>query len=229
MCGRYTLTDAKKALLELIDPGLVPPLEPPRYNIAPSQNALAVVRHEGGVEALTLRWGFIPSWAKDAQIGNQLINARAETVHEKPSFRRAFKTQRCLVPADGFYEWKREGKRRTPMYIRLKEGRPFAFAGLWNRWRSSEDKEIRTFAIITTGPNTLIKLIHHRMPVILKQEWIKSWLDPSLQDEGVLREMLTPRAAGEMEAYPVSTLVNSPENDRPECVKIVSQKGGQYV
>ncbi|MCA9420456.1 MAG: SOS response-associated peptidase, partial [Nitrospira sp.] len=159
-------------------------------------------------------------WAKDPSIGNKLINARGETVADKPSFRQAFKQQRCLVLADGFYEWKREGKTKQPYYIRLKDGRPFAFAGLWERWEKQEPA-LKTCALITTGPNTLMEPIHNRMPVILPESAYGSWLDLSLQNPIYLTGLLQPYAAEGMEAYPVSSVVNNPQNDLPQCIHLL--------
>lgn len=165
-----------------------------------------------------MKWGLVPSWAKDPSIGNKLINARGETVAEKPAFRKAFKLQRCLVLADGFYEWKREGNIKRPYYIRFKDHRRFAFAGLWERWEKHEVDPLETCTLITTGPNAVMETIHHRMPVILASKHYVEWLDPSLQAIGRVNEMLRPFPPEEMEAYPVSQLVNNPRNDRPECV-----------
>lgn len=223
MCGRYALIDAKRALNELV--GLEGPFVPvsPHYNIAPTQNVLAIVQ-EDKVKTPLLRWGFVPVWAKDPSIGSRMINARAETLHEKPSFKGAFKNRRCLIPADGFYEWKREGKRSAPHFIRMKKGRSFAFAGLWEVWKDKTGNELRSCTIITTGPNDLMRPIHDRMPVILKKKDFGAWLDPGHQDIPALCNLLVPYPAQEMEAYPVSFAVNSPQNDGPECVKILAEK-----
>ncbi len=218
MCGRYSqASDIERLLARFL---LAPPGFPlaARYNIAPTQEAPVVV-FEAARELVLCRWGLIPSWAKDAAIGARMINARAETILEKPSFKRPFQRTRCLVLADGFYEWKKEGdgKKKTPMRIRLRSREPFAFAGLWDSWRSPEGKVIRSFTIITTEANEALRPIHDRMPVILKPEEESAWLDPRsnpLQMAG----LLGPYPAQEMEAYEVSTLVNSPRNDAPECI-----------
>jgi putative SOS response-associated peptidase YedK len=217
MCGRFALTldpaDLQDAFPEFTFPGgLIP-----RYNIAPSQPILALP-NDGTHTAGFFVWGLIPSWAKDPSIGGRLINARAETLAEKPAFRAAYKYHRCLIFADGFYEWQaRPGaKTKLPHFIRLKSGMPFAFAGLWECWGSADGSEVRTAAIITAEPNTLVAPIHNRMPVILPRDAYAQWLDPAPQTPERLQSLLVPFPAGEMEARPVSALVNSPANDRPE-------------
>ncbi|MCB1056336.1 MAG: SOS response-associated peptidase, partial [Acidobacteria bacterium] len=166
-----------------------------------------------------MRWGLIPHWAKDPSIGNRLINARAETAAEKPAFRSSFSKRRCLVPADGFYEWQKTGGRKQPFYLQLKEHRPFAFAGLWARWKASEDETVQSFTLLTTTPNEVAAKVHDRMPVILPPESYDRWLDPELHDREALEALLLPYPAEAMEAYPVSTLVNSPQNDDPRCIE----------
>ena len=219
MCGRFTHKENLQRLAEQLGLKVLPPLRP-RYNIAPSQ-LVACVRTNLETrqrECTELKWGLVPSWAKDPGIGNQLINARAETVAEKPSFRKAFKQQRCLILADGFYEWKREGKAKQPYYIRFKDNRPFAFAGLWERCEK-QDPTLETCALITTGPNALMEPIYTRMPVILAAKDYDDWLDPSQHTVERLNALLRPFPAEEMEAYPVSPIVNNPKNDQPECVR----------
>lgn len=191
----------------------------PRYNIAPSQNA-PVILNENEKSIQLLRWGLIPSWAKDPKIAYQLYNARAETIAEKPSFRNAFKKRRCLIPADGFYEWRMEsdGKTKTPMRVRLKSKEPFTFAGLWETWKDPQEKESRTFTIITTEPNEVLQPIHNRMPVIMKPEDEEAWLDPQA-DLKHLTKILMPYSSNAMEAYAVSKLVNSPKHDSPDCIE----------
>ena len=220
MCGRYTQKEKIDNLLKILQVARMPQLKP-RYNIAPSQ-MVACVRNapeNGHREFVMLKWGLIPSWAKEASIGNKLINARGETVAEKPSFRRSFKFHRCLVLADGFYEWKREGKGKQPYYIRFKDQRLFAFAGLWERWEKI-DPAIESCTIITTGPNIIMEPIYHRMPVILNPQDYDRWLNPSIHDPSLLTPLLAPFSSDKMEAYPVSTIVNNPQNDRLECVEI---------
>ncbi|MEW6300339.1 MAG: SOS response-associated peptidase [Thermodesulfobacteriota bacterium] len=217
MCGRFTLTTDLERLEERFGFRAAALAYAPRYNIAPSQPVLAVIAAEER-RAGFLRWGLIPSWAKDASMGDRLINARAETVAEKPSFRRALQKRRCLVLADGFYEWKKEGKRKTPMYITLKGREPFGFAGLWETWRAPSGENIHSCTIITTAPNRLLETIHNRMPVILPREQETLWLDRTVEDPAVLTAVLAPYPAEEMEAYAVSPVVNSPANDSPACI-----------
>ena len=219
MCGRFTRKENMQHLAELLGLKALPPL-PPRYNIAPSQ-WVACVRTNPETrqrECKELQWGLVPSWAKDASIGNKLINARGETVAEKPAFRNALKHQRCLVLADGFYEWKREGNTKQPYYIRFKDHRLFAFAGLWERWEQNGTDPLESCALITTGPNTMLEPIHTRMPVILASQHYDEWLDPSLHTVERFKSLLRPFPSEEMEAYPVRPIVNNPRNDQPECV-----------
>lgn len=219
MCGRFTLFVDPKDLMEMF-PGFDVPAEwVPHYNVAPTQ-PVAVIANNGQSKIEFFRWGLIPFWAKDPKIGNRMINARAETLAEKPSFRTAYRRRRCLVLADGFYEWRKEPGRttKTPMYIRLTSGEPFAFAGLWEAWRAPDDQTILSCTIITTTPNELVKEIHNRMPVILDPEAYDLWLDPAERQTDELDEWLRPYPAEQMLAYPVSTFVNSPANDTPECV-----------
>jgi len=219
MCGRFTLTVDPGQLQEAFPWAEIPEGIPLRYNIAPSQPA-AVLPNDGLNRVDFYNWGLIPFWAKDPKIGNRLINARAETLAEKPSFRGSFKYKRCIVLADGFYEWRKEPgtKTKTPMYLRMKNKKPFAFAGLWDTWHSSDGSEIRTFTIITTEPNILVEEIHNRMPVILPKIAYSDWLQEGENDLSLLKSFLHPYPAEEMEAYPVSRYVNSPQNDSPECI-----------
>ena len=218
MCGRFVYA-AQCDENQLAFPQVVFPNEIPlRYNIAPGQDITAIA-NTAEPRADAFKWGLIPSWAKDHKIGNRLINARGETLAEKPSFRTAFKRRRCLIPATGFYEWQRnpDGKTKTPMYIALKSGAPFAFAGLWESWHSPEGQHIQSCTIITTEPNDLMAPIHNRMPVILPANAYDLWLDPAERTD--LQALLLPYSAQEMTAHPVSTLVNSPINDTPDCLK----------
>lgn len=217
MCGRFTLTTNLGAIAKSF--GVAGFLEEvsPRYNIAPTQPVI-VVNDDGTRHLMEMRWGLIPAWAKDPTIGNRMINARAETVATKPAFRVSLRKRRCLVPADGFYEWQPAGRRKQPVYITLKSREPFSFAGLWETWTSPDGEEIKTCTIITTEANDVLKPIHDRMPVILTKEAESVWLDPAIQDPAKLLPLLTPYPTDEMVAHPVSTWVNNPEHDGPECL-----------
>jgi putative SOS response-associated peptidase YedK len=221
MCGRYTDTRRDKSLLVRLGVSASEQLSfTARYNIAPTQDAWIVAqREDGSVELKQARWGLIPFWAKDEKIGNSLINARCETLATKPAFRQAYRKRRCLMLADGFYEWQKTGGGKQPTYIRLLEGRSFAFGGLWEKWRQGE-RLVESFCIITVEPNALCAPIHDRMPLILGEEDFAKWLDPSTgADE--LSALLKPYAASEMECFPVSKLVNSPVNESAACVERV--------
>ena len=217
MCGRYSLKTPADTLAEHFRLATAPSLSP-RFNIAPSQ-MIAVVR--GGTWG-QVRWGLIPSWAKDPTIGSRMINARAETVAEKPAFREAVARSRCLVPADGYYEWQRQdgkGQRKQPFYIRLRDGRPFAFAGLWERWTGPDGKTIETCAILTTEPNESLRAIHDRMPVILAPHEYDQWLDPSIRQAQLLQQLFRAYPSDDMTAYPVGLRVNDPQNDDAGCLE----------
>ena len=227
MCGRYTLTSDSERIEERFVCNASALSYSSHYNIAPTQPVLALINTGDNTtrRAGFLRWGLIPSWAEDPSIGNKMINARSETLAEKPSFKRALRKRRCLIVADGFYEWKKEGDTKTPkapktpMYIGLHSREPFAFAGLWEKWVAESGETIHSCTIITTTPNSLMKSIHQRMPVILPREAESVWLDRTIEDPAALLPLLAPYPAEEMDAYAVSTFVNSPRNDSPECVK----------
>ncbi len=219
MCGRYTITRPADLVQEL---GVETGQElAPRYNVAPTQD-LPVVRAgtEGGPgrELAVMRWGLVPSWAKDPKIGNRMINARSETAAEKPSFRSAMRRRRCLVLADGFYEWAKEGGAKQPYFIHLAGHRPFVFAGLWERWTKG-DEPIESFTILTTAANDKVRPLHDRMPVILPRDGHDLWLDPKVGDRDRLQPLLKPYANEEIELFPVSRMVNNPRNDVPQCVE----------
>ncbi|MBE3560528.1 MAG: SOS response-associated peptidase [Ktedonobacteraceae bacterium] len=217
MCGRYTLITDIKTIAETFH--VAPTLQAmPRYNIAPTQDVVTVMRN-GEAHLELLRWGLIPSWAKDEEVGSRMINARAETLAEKPSFKRLLQMRRCLIVADGFYEWKAGpgAKSKTPMYITMKDHTPFAFAGLWDVWKNADGQILRTCTIITTEPNELVASIHNRMPAILTPEAREIWLDPELHDPHTLLPLLA-AYPGEMAARPVSRLVNNPKYDTPEVL-----------
>ena len=220
MCGRFTLSSPSETVEALFELAETPDLAA-RYNVAPTQ-AVATVLVDAGKSQRVLRmlhWGLVPSWAKDPGIGARMINARAETVATKPSFRSAFRRRRCLIVADGFYEWKKLEHGKQPYYIRLADGAPFAFAGIWEHWEGGDAGEIDSCTIITTEPNELTRDIHNRMPVILAPEDRTKWLDPDLTEPADVQALLRPYPPDFMEAYPVSTRVNRASNDVPECIE----------
>jgi putative SOS response-associated peptidase YedK len=221
MCGRFTLTTDLDYIEERFSFRRTNLTFTPHYNIAPSQPVLTVMNDGKENRAEFFRWGLIPSWAKEEAIGNRMINARAETIAEKPSFKRALQKRRCLVIADGFYEWKAEGKKKTPMFIALRSRAPFGFAGLWETWKAPSGEAIHSCTIITTTPNKLMESIHNRMPVILPRGVETAWLDHTVDDPQKLLPLLVPYPEKEMTAYEVSLLVNSPRNDVPACVEPV--------
>ena len=220
MCGRFTLTPDLDALQMAFPWVPIPPEITPRYNIAPSQ-PVAVIPNEEPPRWDFFTWGLIPSWAKDPVIGSRMINARAETLAEKPSFRSAYLRRRCLIPADGFFEWQsvpgRKGK--IPLYFRLKSGKPFAFAGLWELWHTPDGSEIRSCTIITTEPNEMIAQVHNRMPVILPPEAYPAWLATGEVKPDRLQPLLVPYPAEEMTSVEVTNAVNNPSLDAPVCVE----------
>jgi putative SOS response-associated peptidase YedK len=219
MCGRFTQTASPGIIAEQFQVQ-EPPLFPPRYNIAPSQQ-IAAIRIDPDTtlrKLVLLRWGLIPSWAKDPKIGNQCINAKAETVAEKPAFRSAFKKRRCLVVATGFYEWQVRGRTKQPMWVGLRSQQPFAFAGLWEHWKPAEGEPFETCTIITTEPNDLMRSIHNRMPVILAPASYDQWLDLTFQQAEPLQALLRPYPSEELTVFPVGTLVNNPRHDAPQCL-----------
>ncbi len=217
MCGRFTLhfpIEILAKIFALTDlSGLVP-----RYNIAPTQ-AAAVVRSTGSARRLDLlRWGLVPSWAKDISVGSRMINARSESLSDKPAFRNAVKFRRCIVPASGFYEWKAESSRKVPYYIHLSDGAPMGLAGIWEAWKTSESSSLETFTILTTSANPLIASIHDRMPVILRPDSYGLWLNKDVKNPEQLQPLYSPYPADLLTLYPVSTLVNSPMNDDSACI-----------
>lgn len=222
MCGRFTLTAPIEEIIDRfeIEAFLDEEDYTPSYNIAPSQMVLAVINNGKANRMGFLKWGLVPPWAKEVSIGNKMINARAETLAEKPSFRKAFAKKRCLIIADSFYEWKRhENKTKTPMRIKLKSDRLFAMAGVWEQWKSPENQSLFSCSVITTTPNSLMEDIHDRMPVILKPQDEQTWLDPSVTDTQFLKQFLVPLDHGLMEAYEISSLVNSPKNNSVEIIQ----------
>ncbi len=224
MCGRFVLITPGETLFEHfgLDPAMMDlmPAIAPRYNIAPTQPVAAIrlAPHTNKRELTFFRWGLIPSWAKDMKFSSRLINARSETVPEKPSFRAAFKRRRCLIPASGFYEWQRQGNRKQPIYIHSGSDVPWALAGLWETWHATDGSVIDSCTILTTEPNELMQPIHNRMPVIVEEPDFDMWLHPGPNPD-VARHLFRSYPAERMRAYPVSTLVNNPKNDDPECIK----------
>jgi putative SOS response-associated peptidase YedK len=221
VCGRFTLFSSEETLARTFGVGAVPAL-PARYNIAPAQS-VAVVRvnpDRRERESVLLRWGLIPFWAKDPAIGNRLINARAETAAGRPAFRAAFRHRRCLVPVDGFYEWrKREGGRKQPFFVRMHDGKPFGLAGLWERWEGGEGGVRESCTVLTTDANAVVAPIHGRMPVIVRPDSFDLWLDPSVRRPDLLKPLLRPYPAAEMVAYPVDERVNNPRIDDESLIK----------
>ena len=222
MCGRYSLTASLDELARRFDFDSNRDDFEPRYNIAPTQQVLAVVGGDNR-RAGFIRWGLIPQWSKDGPSSRPLINARAETVAEKPAFRDSLRRRRCLILADGFYEWQTVGDAKRPMRVALRSGEPFAFAGLWSMSSDSEGNRISSCAIITTAANELLRPIHHRMPVILPEKVEDLWLDRALDDPFALTQCLEPYPDDAMEAFEVSTLINSASNDIPEVARPISR------
>ena len=219
MCGRYRLTRKKEILAEHF--GIEPPDNwQPRYNVAPTQD-IPVIRQDSKQPkriAATMRWGLIPIWSKDPKMGYKMINARSEGIIEKPAFSDALKKRRCLIPADGFYEWQKSGGKKKPFCFTMADEALFAFAGIWERWKDPEGKWIETCSIITTTPNKLTEDVHDRMPVILHPEDYDLWLDPGFHDTATLTGLLRPYEAEAMKRFEVSTRVNSVENDDPDLL-----------
>jgi len=227
MCGRFTRYDDEKDLVErfnFTNPSGISFEK--RFNIAPTQTVPVIVLENDNRVIKLMRWGLVPFWAKDPTIGNRLINARAETISEKASFKTPLKKRRCLVPASGFYEWKKDERIKTkiPIYFRLRNEEPFAFAGIWDDWKKPEGDRLITFTIITTMANELMKPIHDRMPVILHRNDESKWLDPELIDLDSLVTLLIPYPSDLMKAYEVSTIVNSPKNDSLHCISQLNPK-----
>ncbi len=215
MCGRFSISTPTEILRVRFNVPRAEDLKP-NYNAAPTQHLPVILNSEPTTINLC-RWGLIPFWAKEERIGNGMINARAETLLQKPSFRTPFKKQRCLVLTDGFYEWKKTSDRKIPHRISMRDNEPFAFAGIWEVWKTPDGEDIKTFSIITTEPNELMKPLHNRMPVIIKQENEEKWLQEL--DISEAQKMLEPYPFEDLEAYPISTLVNSPRNNSEEIIK----------
>jgi len=217
MCGRFTFNASPELLVEIFRLAETP-VTTPRFNIAPTQQVPVIRQYADGENHLDhLRWGFIPSWAQDISIGSKMINARSETVTEKPAFKRAVRYRRCVVPSSGFYEWQQEGKAKLPWYIRLKDGSPMVFAGLWETWKSPEG-EVDSFTILTTTANRLVEPLHDRMPVILHPDEYRTWLDRNTRDLAGLVQLFQPYPADLMEMYAVSPMVNSVKNESADLI-----------
>jgi putative SOS response-associated peptidase YedK len=219
MCGRFTLHTPPDELREHFGVDAVPDIGA-SYNVAPSQSVPAVRVADRQREMVLLRWGLVPSWAKEAKVGYRMINARAETVADKPAYRAAFRRRRCLIPADGFYEWQQTDAGKQPWYFRMQQGGVFAFAGLWEHWEG-RDEVVESCSIIVTGANDTVRPVHDRMPVIIEPADYVQWLDPEIQDTGQLRHLLHPCPADEMTACPVSRRVNNPVNNDAHCIEPV--------
>jgi putative SOS response-associated peptidase YedK len=242
MCGRFARFSPAHVFRMLYRLRTIQELEP-QFNIAPGQEVYAVrgitVRDEGQrsaanqgfqKELVQLRWGLVPFWSNDPSFGSKLINARSETAAEKSSFRKPFKQQRCLIPADGFYEWKKtKSGSKQPYFVHMKDEQPFSLAGLWDRWQGPQGEVIASFTILTTEPNCVVKPIHKRMPVIIAQEQYDTWLDPTINEVVKLQKLLTPYDGEKMAAYPVSTYVNSPKHADKKCVAPLKNKGEQQT
>jgi len=218
MCGRFSLAMEAFIISQRFEVPFGIPEWQPRYNIAPSQRCLAIYMEKNQRVLEPLVWGLIPHWSKDKKSGFQMINARAETLNSKPTFRSLIQTKRCLVPADGFFEWKKTAAGKIPFRVALKSGELFAFAGLWDSWQDENEKVIKSFTIITTEANTLVSQLHDRMPVILKREDEGRWLDPVIHDYDKLEPFFRPYASEGMTLYEVPSLVNSWKNDSPACI-----------
>ena len=220
MCGRFTLISSVSDLQLKFGFAMEPADVRPRYNVAPTQQVLTVV-NDGERRGELMRWGLVPSWAKDVKIGNRMINAVSETAASKPAFRSAFRRRRCLVLADGFYEWRKEGKQRIPLYFSQKSGEPMAFAGLWENWKSPEDEWIRSCTILTTAANSFIEPVHNRMPVMLSAETVPLWLDPLTETPENLQPLMLPAPSELLDVREVSPTVNNVRNDNPGCIDAV--------
>jgi putative SOS response-associated peptidase YedK len=224
MCARFTLTARPELISQLFDLDLLLDIHP-RFNVAPTQNILAVrSNEEGNREFVELRWGLIPSWATDSSIGNKLLNARSETIAEKPSFRSAIRKRRCLIAADGFYEWKTEHRQKQPYFIHFPNRTPFAFAGVWERWHADDGKPVETCSILTTEANERLKPLHDRMPVILSKKDYPLWLDTHITDAAEVQPLLQALPADALELYTVTPKVNNARFDEPEFVEPLNQE-----
>ncbi|MBT8136074.1 MAG: SOS response-associated peptidase [Gammaproteobacteria bacterium] len=220
MCGRFAFYAPAEAVTRIFGVEDPPDIEP-RFNIAPTQFVPIIRADSDGERSVSmLRWGLVPFWAKDKAIGNRMINARAETLSEKPAYKSPFRKRRCIVPANGFYEWKKQGSVKQPYFISHGGDKPFGMAGLWARWRDGEndDETLETFTIVTTAPNEAVAPLHNRMPAIIDTSHFTQWLDPENHDTAALQELLLPPPAEPVTVWPVSRRVNDPKNDEAELV-----------
>lgn len=224
MCGRFDLHLPREVIADIFGITIVQDI-PPRFNIAPTQQVVVFRTYPDGTRHLDLlKWGLIPSWAKDPSIGSRMINARSETVDIKPAFRTALKHRRCIIPANGFYEWREVAGKKHPLYVKLKGNKLIMFAGLWDHWKPPEGEVIESCTILTTTTNDLIKHLHDRMPVILDPMDIDLWVDPKVDDPGQLKPLFKPYPSELMEMYPVGDQVNSPRNDTSDLIKPLEVK-----
>lgn len=220
MCGRFSQQRPTSELAEIFDAEDLVDAPGGHFNVAPTDDAAVVVQREEKRAVTAYRFGLIPHWADSAKVGNRMINARAETMERSPAFRYAFRRRRCLVPVDAFYEWQRDGKIKRPFAITNSAGRPIALAGLWSGWRDPDtDQLVRSFAIVTTAPNDLLRPIHDRMPVVVPEADWERWLDPTIEDPAKLKDLLVPAQDSALEAYPISRLVNDVRNDGPQLLE----------
>jgi len=220
MCGRFALTSPPRRLQERFALAAAPEGLEPRWNIAPSQEVLVIPNRPQRL-LRPARWGLIPHWASDPAIGHRMINARAETLAARPAFRDALARRRCAIPADGFYEWQRRGRARQPFHLRRRDGQPLAFAGLWDVWRTPAGVRVASCTIVTVPANDLVAPIHDRMPAILDGAALDAWLDARECQAGDLAPLLAPWPVDSLEAWPVSSYVNAPDHDGPECIAAI--------
>lgn len=223
MCGRFTISISTDELKEYLKESYEieeskTDFDLPRYNVAPGQPIISIINDGKKNRVGHFKWGLVPPFAKDEKMGNNLINAKSETLLDKPSFKPSLENKRCIIIANGFYEWKREEKQKQPMYIKMVDSSIFPIAGLWSTYTRTDGSKLHTATIITTSANTLVSSIHDRMPVILTEESKKIWLNPQIKDLSVLLKLLMPFDSNQMQTYPVSSLVNSATNDTPECM-----------
>jgi putative SOS response-associated peptidase YedK len=223
MCGRFTFAISPELLAEIFGVTILEGL-PKSYNIAPTQQVITIRSNGSGNRAAFMRWGLVPSWAKDTSIGSRMINARSETAHEKPAFRTAIRFRRCIIPASGFFEWIEEGGKKQPLYIRMKNDSIMALAGIWDHWKNPEGERQDTCSILTTTSNRLIQTIHDRMPVILHPEEYDLWLDREVTEPEKLLFLYQPYPPDLMEMHEVSPLVNNVRNDSPACIEPIPEK-----